>query len=416
MFLLELLQNSRYVQYLSALSAGIAPLIFSTLTSWPSPSLPLLTSVNSPIGITLSNEEASWVTASLFLGMIPGSIVQGLLFDKLGPKGVLILSSVVLLIPWILIVFAQSIWLLVVGRFIGGIGASIAMSSTPIYVCEIASKDIRGILGVIPAFTSIIGVIAVYSIGPFVSYITLASICVIFPLLQLFSLLFAPNSPYFLLKNGREEDAKKNLVRLCGSSTSTDQIDEMLREMNETLERDTGHKSLTELLLTLNFRKSLLVVLVLLSGLLIDRMGRKLLFSISAFGACVSLLGEGTYFYLQGKVNLESVNFLPITFLTLYRILISLGISYLPYFIIGELFTMDTKKIGTLIFSCYAGIIGFLNSKLFSTVTSAWGLYTACWFFAGVCALGVLFGVYFIPETKGKTFADIQDSLSSRKK
>ncbi|XP_031354420.1 facilitated trehalose transporter Tret1-like isoform X2 [Photinus pyralis] len=453
MFLQALFRNSRT----KGILAGFAPFTFAACTAWPSPSLPLLTSSNSPIGITLSHEEASWVAASLFLGIIPGSIIQGLLLDKLGPKGLLQLSSAVLFVPWIMIGFADSVPLLIAGRFISGLGCGITLSTTPIYICEIASNDIRGKLGVIAALITTCGGVLVFSVGPFVGYTALTMICGIFPIILGVSMTFAPESPYYLLKKGRQTDARTNLVRLCASSSNSDRI---LGEMNETLRRDKADRSLIELLLTPNFRRSLLVVLgaksisefsggyaitaymqtimevsqsnlspqlssviyslvqipaMILSSILIDRLGRKPVFSISAFGACVSLLGEGTYFYLQGKVNLEAVAFIPITCLTLYRVLVSFGLSHLPYFLTGELFNTETKKVGGFIFGFYSGLVGFLNSKLFSTITSAWGIYTSCWIFAGVCAVGVLFGLFFIPETKGKTLGDIQNSLSSTK-
>lgn len=58
----------------------------------------------------------------LLLASLPGSFVNAWLVDKIGRKGMLLLATVTLFVPWIIIYFANSLTMLFVGRAMGGIG------------------------------------------------------------------------------------------------------------------------------------------------------------------------------------------------------------------------------------------------------------------------------------------------------
>jgi hypothetical protein len=57
-----------------------------------------------------------------------------------------------------------------------------------------------------------------YSLGPYVSYTTLGVLSAIFPVIYLVLMLFMPETPYFLLMQGRREEAEASLMRLRGET------------------------------------------------------------------------------------------------------------------------------------------------------------------------------------------------------
>lgn len=158
-------------------------------------------------------------------------------------------------------------------------------------------------------------------------------------------------------------------------------------------------------------------VSVLTASYLVDKVGRKPLLIIASLGCAVALVGEGTYFYLQDQtdVDISNLAWLPTSALCLFLIMNPLGIQSLVYVLLGELFPTNIKGIAVSVFTLYGGTLAFLVSKFFAPLSNTWGRYTPFWFFAGICLLGAVFVWCCLPETKGKTFAEIQELLKSKK-
>ncbi|KAF5270584.1 hypothetical protein FQR65_LT05482 [Abscondita terminalis] len=417
------------------------------LITWTSPTIPLLTSSNSPIGIQLSNEEVSWVVSALALGMMPGSIVVSLLIDRVGRKKPLLLSGFLIFLPWILIIFAKSFAMLLIARFIGGIACGISMGVAPLYIGEISQKEHRGGLCSMLSIGLVLGTILMYSIGPFVSYTTLAIFCASIPIVYIVAFSFMPDSPYYLIKNNQRQNAMVALTYLA----STDDIEEWLEELNcrslpikkihiinlnivalKTIQEFSGiyvisahiqtimkssQTSLPAQTSSLIFA-AIQIPCVIISSFLVDKVGRKPLLIISASGCALTLLGEAVYFYLKEKedVDLSNVYFIPTLCLTLYFVMTSFGISTMPHVAAGELFPTRAKRVGGTMFAFYTGLLAFISNKIFNPIVENWGMHVAFCIFAGVCVFGICFGLLILPETKGKSFEEIQELLRGKGK
>ncbi|KAF5270561.1 hypothetical protein FQR65_LT05459 [Abscondita terminalis] len=426
--------------------------------SWSSPSIPLLTSLDSPIGVALTKEEASWVVSVLALGMMPGSVSVNFLLDGIGRKKTMLIGAFLLFVPWILLIFAQSFIMLLVARIVGGIGIGISIGVIPLYGGEISEKQHRGTLCSLPPIGTVLAPILVYSIGPFVSFTVLAIICAIVPVIFCVTSYFIVESPYYLVKSNQPQAAENVLKYLSG----TDNVDEWFKEIETNVRNDgTSNLKLSDLLFESNYRKSFLIILalktfqqfsgsavigayiqtimeesqttlsaetssiifatiqipcVIMSSYFVDKFGRRLLLIISATGCALSLAGEGMYFYLLARkdVDLTKVFFVPTLLLTLYYIMMSFGIANLPFVAAGELFSSTSKKLGGTIFAFYGGFLMFTSNKMFNPIVENWGMHVAFWMFAGVCVLAMLFGLFLLPETKGKTFEEIQQMLGKK--
>ncbi|KAF5270585.1 hypothetical protein FQR65_LT05483 [Abscondita terminalis] len=402
------------------------------LVSWASPTIPLLTSLNSPIGVTLSNEAASWVVSALPLGMMAGGIILSILIDRIGRKKVMLLSGFFMSIPWLLIIFARSLAMLLAGRVLCGFGSGIAIGIVPLYIGEISEKKHRGALCSLTSIGLVLATMLMFAIGPFVSFTALALFCACIPLIFIVSSYFIPDSPYYLIKSNKREATVKALSYLA----SSDNVEEWLKEIESTVENDEASDlKLNELWNRKNYRKSLMIIIALktiqeLSGLfvisgyiqtimeesqtslspetsslifaaiqipcvvisafLIDKLGRKPLLIISTFGCTLTLLGEGVYFYLMQmeNVDLSKAHFIPTLCLTLYFIMTSFGISTIAYVAAGELFPPNAKKIGGAVFAFYTGVLSFTGNKIFNPIVEKWGLHVVFWIFACVCGLG----------------------------
>ncbi|KAF5270559.1 hypothetical protein FQR65_LT05457 [Abscondita terminalis] len=476
-------------------SASIATvLIMGTFLyiGWSSPAIPLLTSSNSPIGVELTKKESSWVVSVLALGIMPGSVIITFLVDSIGRKKAMLVGAVLVIAPWILIIFAQSFIMLLVARLVGGFGYSLSVGVIPLYIGEISETHNRGTLCSFPPIGTVLGSVLVYTIGPFVSFTTLAIICASVPMIFVVGFYFIPESPYYLVKTNQPEAARNTLRYL----TETDNVDEWFNEIETIIHNDGASKfKLSELLYGRNHRKSFMIVIgrcspklytkltihiaalktvaifsgsvvinsymqtileesqtslsvqtssvifaaiqipcganirifytihftifvsVIMSSYLMDKLGRRLLLIISSSGCAVSLAGEGMYFYLLQRkdVDLSNAYFVPTLCLTLNYIMMWFGIANLQFVAAGELFTPKAKKMGGTVFAFYSGFLIFITSKIFTPIIEVWGMHVAFWIFAGVCVLAILFGLFVLPETKGKTFEEIQEMLYGKR-
>lgn len=84
------------------------------------------------------------------------------------------------------------------------------------YLAEIADKDIRGTLAVGTRFMFNLGSLLVISIGPFLPYSTLNYCILGLPVIFFTACLWIPESPYYYLKKGKVEQARRVLIRLKG--------------------------------------------------------------------------------------------------------------------------------------------------------------------------------------------------------
>ncbi|XP_055904185.1 facilitated trehalose transporter Tret1-like [Eupeodes corollae] len=91
----------------------------------------------------------------------------------------------------------------------------------PTYIAEIATNMTRGPLGSLLTVFMVSGILYVYCIGPFVTYMTLQWCCLAIPIIFFVTFSFMPETPYFYAMKGFEPEAIKSLQFLRGQSAET---------------------------------------------------------------------------------------------------------------------------------------------------------------------------------------------------
>lgn len=105
-----------------------------------------------------------------------------------------------------------------IARLLQGFGVGFVMTAQTMYIGEISSDDCRGALGSFMQLGIVIGILYVYCIGPFVSFITYQYLCLVIPIVFIITFYFMPDSPHFYILKGRKSDAMKSLKFLRGKS------------------------------------------------------------------------------------------------------------------------------------------------------------------------------------------------------
>ncbi|KAJ8950727.1 hypothetical protein NQ314_007789 [Rhamnusium bicolor] len=151
-----------------------------------------------------------------------------------------------------------------------------------------------------------------------------------------------------------------------------------------------------------------------LTSAIVEKLGRKFLLLGSTIGSCGSILLLGLYFYLKNSkiYNVDSIFWLPVVCLMVYIVSFNMGLGPLPWAIMGEIFPAHVKSVAAALtsFSCF--LAGFGVTMGFPIIVESLGMAQCFWIFGSCCILSISFIYTVVPETKGKTLAEIQKILS----
>lgn len=444
--------RSHWKEYRTALCATLITATAGTCYGWPSPTLPYLQSEDS--SIPTSSSQGSWIVSIMILCSALTPIPSAYLADRFGRKTTLLVGALPFIIGWILVIVANSVPVLYAARIFSGLGYGIVYTVAPMYIGEIATNEVRGALSTLITLMNKIGILAQYCIGPFVSMRVLAGLNLIIPITFMVTFIFLPESPYYYFKFERSERAETSLLRLRHGDIRTElknieinvQEDmknqgtwcDLIREATNrkamwisigvfTIQQLCGSAAVVAYAQVIfkstaghfePYQESIIlgcvqVATCFLSVILVDRVGRKPLLLLSALGVGLMNGTVGTYFYFFefNKDAVANIHWLPLVAILIYIICYAIGLSTVPYVILGEMFPTNVKLYASCIAHIYTGISMFAVQKLFQVVKDAWGNYTVFWAFSVFSLMGLVFMMIVLPETKGKSFASIQAQL-----
>lgn len=168
-------------------------------------------------GFPISDQEFSWIGSGLTLGAACMCVAIGSILNKLGRKITMLLMVLPFLVGWALVIWAANFVMMLIGRILLGIAAGSFCVAAPIYIGEIAQKEIRGSLGTYFQLMLTIGILYAYVIGNSVNVFWLSIICGIIPIVFGCIFVFMPESPMFLVSRNRMEYAANSLKWLRGA-------------------------------------------------------------------------------------------------------------------------------------------------------------------------------------------------------
>ncbi|KQR82252.1 sugar porter family MFS transporter [Sphingomonas sp. Leaf343] len=196
---------------------------------------------------------------AILIGSSIGAFGAGRLADRIGRRGVMMMSAILFLVSALLAGAASSSAIFIFARIIGGLGVGAASVISPVYISEVTPASIRGRLSSVQQVMIISGLT-----GAFVANFALARYAggstadfwlgyeawrwmfwlqAIPAAIYLFALLIIPESPRYLVAKGRDADAHAVLTRLFGS----DEADRKVAEIRGSLAADHHKPKLSDL-------------------------------------------------------------------------------------------------------------------------------------------------------------------------
>ncbi|OXA41778.1 Facilitated trehalose transporter Tret1 [Folsomia candida] len=396
------------------------------------------------------------------LGAMAGSLFALMPLAKLGARRTIFLfGSPALIFSWIIIGCANSVHMIFVGRFLGGVGTGIVIACAPLYVLEVASVSIRGRLGILPQFLMILGILTSYIFGSFLNWRYLSLACGLISLPSVILLIFTPDSPNWLVSKSCDDKALRVLQNLHGTNNAAlllqdlqDKFVQRLSQSNKiggarksminsgmikasavalgiiSFQQLTGINGVTFYAVTI-FRESsgngemdahfpsiilasTQLIASFISTLLVERYGRKILLTISSILITIAGGCLGSFFYFFSTSSPEYLCWIPLALLILFAFGFAIGFGPVAWILIAEILPQETRHIMNPLIIAYNWFCVFLVTKSFPLLLLEIKIYGIFWLYATIAFLGLLFVTIFVPETKGKTSEQIKNCFEKQ--
>jgi sugar porter (SP) family MFS transporter len=397
---------------------------------------------------SLNALQEGWAVSVVLIGCMFGAGLAGPISDRIGRRRFMLVSAVLFLVSAVGCALPRTITEFMAFRFVGGLGIGSAAVLSPLYIAEIAPARVRGALVSVNQLAIVTGILLAY----FVNWVFAGSgpanwrwmygmgavPSVVFFLL----LLGVPESPRWLVKNGREDEARTVLTRADTAEAAAAGI----RDIKDTLALEEG--SFREIFRPA-FRRPLLIAIVLavfqqITGInailyyaprifegagfermsaigqstivglvnmlftvvaivLADKVGRRPLLLVATAGMGVSLVLLGAAF----KFPVLPASALLLIIL-LYIAFFASAMGPLVWVVMAEIFPIKVRGAAMGLATLILWLADFAVTLTFPVISDRFHPATAFWLYAAMCALDLIFIWFYLPETKGKSLEEIE--------
>ena len=400
------------------------------------------------------------------VGTIIGALIGGRSADRFGRRKLLFFIGILYVLGALGTALAPSHLVLMIFRFIGGIGVGLSSVCAPIYTAEIAPARVRGRLVGLVQFNIVLGILVAYLSNYIIDLIVhdqeiawrwMLGVMVVPSVLFLVFLMTVPETPRWLMAKGHEEKAIAISRRLCNT---VEESDEQIQEIRDQLASAGSQATLSQFFTRRYFKVIALAFFIAmfnqLSGInailyyapevmkqagaddnaallmsvgvglmnliatmaaltVIDRIGRRSLMIVGSIGYLVSMgFLTAVMFMFQGHFNSTSSTLVLIGLLV-FIAAHAFGQGSVIWVFISEIFPTRVRGLGQSLGSLTHWVFAAITTYAFPPIIGAWGGGWAFSIFL-VCMFGQLVWVLTkMPETKGIPLEEMEDKLGLNK-
>lgn len=400
--------------------------------------------------------ETAFIVSSMLAGAILGSVFAT--HEGAGRKPMLLGSCALLAVGALASAFSPNVFVLIVSRFVVGIGVGVASIMPGLLITELSPATIRGQLGVFNQIAGFVGIVASYCVGLLmiwmagaeanISFMLFMSAAVIAAISFVLASMVLPESPRWLVKHGYNTDALSIVQNIYGPANVHQSLAEYAALAESHKNDSTSPKTalpwrLWWLVLGLQLAQQAAgsgfltyyaaaifrswglsaeaaVAATLLSALpqlalflvslrwgLIETMGRKRLLLLSAGSVALVLAGLGVISLFGAQLmNLSPLLFagLLVLGLTIHRVAYALGLAPVPTVLIAESVPFGHRSRVLSVALTLNWTLNFLLTTLIPSLagddfSTNLGMIYLALAVAGVG--GFIFISHFVKETRG---------------
>jgi sugar porter (SP) family MFS transporter len=403
----------------------------------------------------LSTRMEEWVVSIVLVGAMIGALVGGAVSDRIGRRATLVWAGIIFIVGSVVAPLSPNVTVLIVARFIIGLGIGFTSVTAPVYVSELAPPQSRGMLIGLYQLALTIGIALADLVGYWLAtreaWRLMFAIAAVPTVFFLAIILAVPESPRWLFAHSREQDAEKVLLSytdVAGAKQFLADIREGLKTQMEqswaalwtpavrpfvfiaagmtVLQQVTGINTIIyygpqifEMAGISSHSNSILATFVVavvnvigtIVGIsLVDRVGRKPLLYFGVGGMTIALFALAYSFNHQVALG-SSLGVVAIGCLVLYIACFAFSLGAIAWILVSEVFPLRVRGRGVAIATLFSGISNFIVSQTFLSLIE--GVGTA-WTFAifGILSIVCLIFVWLVvPETRAREL----ESISTRK-
>ncbi|TAE37097.1 MAG: MFS transporter [Sphingobacteriales bacterium] len=437
------LYNNKYIlgiSFISALGGYLFGFDFAVITG----ALPFLRTV-----FGLSAWWEGFLTGSLALGCIVGTLIAGNIADRLGRRPGLMFAAIIFAFSSLGMAFADTLSVFVAFRFMAGIGVGMASMLSPLYIAEISPATVRGRNVAINQLTIVIGILVTNIInynladnGPD-AWRWMFGLGAIPAILFLVGLIWLPESPRYLVKAGKLEKAQSVLNKI-GNITFANNT---LADIKTSFAGDTQKQSYAAVF-TKNVRPAVIIgitlavfqqlcginvvfnytstifaalgaslneqlfetvaigivnlIFALVAMWQVDKLGRKplMLFGSGALAVLYIVLA----LLLKNQAATIYVSVVVLAAISVY----SMSLAPVTWVLISEIFPNKIRGLASSVAVVSLWAAYFILVFTFPILAEQIGTYGPFWLYAAICVLGFVFIKIKVKETKGKTLEELE--------
>ncbi|MDD5173457.1 MAG: sugar porter family MFS transporter [Candidatus Omnitrophica bacterium] len=446
-------QGSKIFVFMTAGIAALAGLLFGYDTGVISGAILFIKDQ-----FKLTSSVVETVVSAVLVGAVIGAAFSGAITDRFGRKKVLIITALLFAIGAIGASLAANVGGIIAFRFIIGVAIGVASYTAPLYISEISPPEMRGALVSLNQLMITCGIVVSYLVDYALSvgsneWRWMFALGAIPAIILVIGMVFLSESPRWLVSRSMTAEARTVLARVIPQ----DKIEEEMRSIQGSL---TTKKGLWKELLQPWIRPALVVGIALaffqqMTGIntiiyyaptifefagfeshkvailatvgvgvvnvlmtvvaiwFIDRLGRKPLLYIGMTGMAISLGLIGLAFNMPSMTGaLKTVTVLSVIFY-----IASFAISLGPIFwlMIAEIYPLNVRGRAMSLATVANWGFNAIVASTFLTLTEKLGKAGTFWFYAVICAIGIAFCYFYVPETKGHSLEEIEEHLRKNK-
>lgn len=405
-----------------------------------------------------------WITSAVMFGAIFGGALAGQLSDRLGRRKMILISALIFVIGSVLSGIApqNGQYYLIGVRILLGLAVGAASALVPAYMSEMAPARLRGRLSGINQTMIVSGMLLSYVVDfllkdmpETIAWRLMLSLAAVPAVILFLGVLRLPESPRFLVRGGKLEEARRVLSCIRPES----EVEAELADIQSTARNEQQARQATSLSTLVSDKYRYLVTagvgvaafqqfqganaifyyipmiveqatgqaassqlmwpiiqgIILVLGSLVflaiaDRFNRRTL--LTAGGTVM-----GLSFILPAVLNSLIPDMDPmmiVFFLCIYVAFYSFTWAPLTWVIVGEIFPLAIRGRASGVASSFNWIGSFLVGLLFPIMTASISQAAVFAIFGVICLLGVAFIRNCVPETRGHTLEEIEAAGTRR--
>ncbi len=409
-----------------------------------------------------------WAMSSALVGCIAGAVISGTLSDRYGRKPSLLLSALLFTISALGTAMASTFDHFIWFRILGGIGIGIASALSPVYIAEISPSEQRGRFVAVNQLTIVIGVLAAQIVNlllaePVASGSTVAEIATswngqtgwrymfvaqLVPSVTFLVLMFfMPESPRWLIKAGRDEQARATLLKIGDEAYAGETVTAIQQSMGQ----ETGKVPFSALFapdvrpimvigivlaifqqwcginVIFNYAQEIFasagfdindtlksivatglinLIFTILALPLVDKLGRRKLMLLGSAGLCV-IYALMSVAYATGALGL------PVLILVLVAISIyAVTLAPVTWVLLSEIFPNRIRGVAMSVATFALWVACFALTYSFPLLNAKLGAAGSFLLYGIICLIGFMFIFKRVPETKGVSLEELEKHLT----